>query len=205
VAGNSRIAEISGPFEEAFYVSYTQSYLSSETLQVLAAGEPEAISRGVVELIRSLAATMPVSGIRSMSRAVRGINGLLLFEVAAGLAGTLGFLGLVLAVVGVYGVMSYAVSRRTSEIGIRMAMGAQPGQVLGMICRQGAVVVALGLMTGLAMALGIGRLLGDFLVGVTPNDPITYFGVSALLAGGGAAARIMRTVGWVKSPSGGIV
>ncbi len=183
VVGNSRIGEISGPFEEAFYVPYTQSYLSSETLQVLAAGEPEATSRGAVEIIRSVAATMPVSGIRSMSRVVRGINGLLLFEVAAGLAGTLGFLGLVLAVVGVYGVMSYSVSRRTSEIGIRMAMGARPRQVLGMICREGAVVVALGLVTGMAGAFGIGRLLSDFLVGVTPNDPLTYAGVSVLLAG----------------------
>ena len=158
VVRNSRIGEISGPFEEAFYVPYTQSYLSSETLQVLAAGDPETISRGVLEIIRSAAAAMPISGIRAMSRAVQGINGLLLFEVAAGLAGTLGFLGLVLAVVGVYGVMSYSVSRRTSEIGIRMALGAQPRQVLGMICRQGAVVVALGLATGLATAFSIGIL-----------------------------------------------
>jgi len=118
-----------------------------------------------------------------MSRAVRGINGLLLFEVGASLASALGFLGLVLAVVGVYKVMSYSASRRASEIGIRMALGAQPRQVLGMICRQGAVLITLGLLTGLAAAFAIGRLLGDFLVGVTSYDPITYIGVSVLLAG----------------------
>jgi putative ABC transport system permease protein len=79
--------------------------------------------------------------------------------------------------------MSYSVSQRTSEIGMRMALGARPRQVLGMICRQGAVLVTLGLLTGLAAAFAIGHLLGDFLVGVTSNDPITYIGVSVLLAG----------------------
>ncbi len=181
VVKNTRIDQIYGPFEEAFYVPYTQSYLSSETLQVLAAGDSEVISRGLVDIIRSVAATMPVSGIRTMSRAIRGINGLLLFEIAAGLAGALGILGLVLAVVGVYGVMSYSVRRRTSEIGIRMALGAQPSEVLAMICRQGAILVGVGVLAGLAGAFAIGRLLSDFLVGVTPNDPLTYVGVSLLL------------------------
>jgi predicted permease len=180
---NTRIGEISGPFEEAFYVPYTQSYLSTETLQVSATGDPQVISRGVVEIIRSVAATMPVSGIRTMSRAIRGINGLLLFEIAAGLAGALGALGLLLAVVGIYGVMSYSVSRRTSEIGIRMALGAEPSQILRMICRQGAMVVGFGLLVGLAGAFAIGRLIRDFLVGVTPNDRVTYIGVSLLLGG----------------------
>jgi putative ABC transport system permease protein len=90
-------------------------------------------------------------------------------------------LGLVLAVVGVYGVMSYSVSRRTSEIGIRMALGAQPSEVLAMICRQGAILVGVGVLAGLAGAFAVGRLLSDFLVGVTPNDPLTYVGVSLLL------------------------
>jgi putative ABC transport system permease protein len=182
IAKNSRFDQVYGPFEEAFFVPYTQVYASTEILQIRASEKPEAVFRSVEEVIHSIAPTMPISGIRTMSRAVRGINGLLLFEIAAGLAGALGFLGLVLAVVGVYGVMSYSVSRRTSEIGIRMALGAQPGQVLAMICRQGAIVVGFGLLAGLAGAFAIGRLLSDFLVGVTPNDPVTYIGVSLLLA-----------------------
>jgi predicted permease len=180
---NTRFDQIFGPFEAAFYVPYTQRYSSSETLQVRTAVDPATMSRGVVDVVRSIAPSMPVSGVRTMERALRGINGLLLFEVAAGLAGALGVLGLTLAVVGVYGVMSYSVSRRTSEIGIRMALGAQPRQVLGMICRQGVVLIASGLLVGLLAAFAIGRLVSDFLVGVTPNDPLTYIGVSALLAG----------------------
>jgi predicted permease len=182
VVGNTRLDQLYGPFEEAFYVPYTQNYVSSETLQLRTAVNPEVISRAVIEVVRSIAPTMPVSGVRTMARALRGVNGLLLFEIAAGLAGALGVLGLALAVVGVYGVMSYSVSRRTSEIGIRMALGAEPRQVLGMICRQGALLISSGLLAGLVAAIGIGRLVSDFLVGVTPSDPITYLGVSLLLA-----------------------
>jgi predicted permease len=183
LVNNTRFDQVFGPFEAAFYVPYTQSYSSSETLQIRTAVDPAAMSGGVVDVVRSIAPTMPVSGVRTMERALRGINGLLLFEIAAGLAGALGVLGLILAVVGVYGVMSYSVSRRTSEIGIRMALGAQPRQVLGMIFRQGVVLIASGLLLGLLAACAIGRLVSDFLVGVTPNDPLTYVGVSLLLAG----------------------
>ena len=182
VVKNSRLAQVFGPFEEAFYVPYTQNYVASETLQVRTSANPESILPSVVEIVRSISPAMPVSGIRPMSRQVRGINGLLLFEIAAGLAGALGFLGLALAIVGVYGVMSYSVSQRTSEIGIRMALGAEPGQVLRLICRQGSMLIASGLLVGLLAAFAIGRLVSDFLVGVTPNDPVTYIGVSLVLA-----------------------
>jgi predicted permease len=180
---NSRLSQVYGPFEEAFYVPYTQNYVASETLQVRTSANPESMSPSVVEIVRSISPAMPVSGIRTMSHQVRGINGLLLFEIAAGLAGALGFLGLALAIVGVYGVMSYSVSKRTSEIGIRMALGAEPGQVLRLIFRQGSMLIASGLFVGLLAAFAIGRLVSEFLVGVTPNDPVTYCGVSLLLAG----------------------
>jgi putative ABC transport system permease protein len=182
VVRNTRIEDLFGPFEEAFYVPHMQSYSSSETLQLRTAADPEALSPEVLAIVRSIAPTMPVSGVRTMERALRGVNGLLLFEFAAGLAGALGALGLGLAVVGVYGVMSYAVSRRTSEIGIRMALGAEPNQILAMICRQGLILIASGLLVGLLAAFAVGHLVSDFLAGVSPNDPITYVGVSVLLA-----------------------
>jgi len=117
-----------------------------------------------------------------MTEALRGINGLLLFEIGASLAGALGVLGLILAVVGVYGVMSYAASQRTQEIGIRVALGAQRRDILRMIGRQGVVIVVGGMSVGLLAAFAVGRMAGDFLVGVAPSDPITYIGVSVLLA-----------------------
>jgi len=117
-----------------------------------------------------------------MTEALRGINGLLLFEIGASLAGALGVLGLILAVVGVYGVMSYAASQRTQEIGIRIALGAQRRDILRMIGRQGVVIVVGGMSVGLLAAFAVGRMAGDFLVGVAPSDPITHIGVSVLLA-----------------------
>ena len=110
------------------------------------------------------------------------MNGLLLFEIGAGLAAALGLLGLTLAIVGVYGVMSYSVSQRTQEIGIRIALGAQQGDILRMVGRQGLLIVIIGIPVGLLSAFAVGALVGDFLVGVTPRDPLTYISVSLLLA-----------------------
>jgi putative ABC transport system permease protein len=123
-----------------------------------------------------------VFGVQTMTQALHGFNGLLFFEIGAVLAGALGFLGLTLAMIGVYGVMSYSVSQRTREIGVRMALGAQPNAVLAMIARQGGFIIATGLFAGLLAAFAVARMVGDFFVGVTSTDPITYVGVSLLLS-----------------------
>ena len=97
------------------------------------------------------------------------------------MAAALGGLGLVLSVVGVYGVISYAASQRTHEIGVRMALGAQPGEILRMIFRQGIFIVVLGLLVGVACALAVARVVGTFLT-VSATDPLTYATVSIVLA-----------------------
>ena len=117
-----------------------------------------------------------------MTEALHGGNGLLLFELGATLAASLGFLGLVLTLVGLYGLTAYTVSQRTQEIGIRMALGAQRRDILRLVGRQGFLVIVAGLTAGLLAALTIGQLVGDFLVGVPPTDPITFVFVSTLLA-----------------------
>jgi predicted permease len=182
VVKNTRLEALYGPFQEAFYLPFEQAYTSSQILQVRAAANPEAKSRELVGIIQSIAPTMPVYGVRTMTRALHNLNGLLLFQLGAALAGALGALGLALAVVGIYGVTCYSVSRRTAEIGIRMALGAEPGQVLRTIGRQGFILIAAGLAGGWLAAFAIGSLLGDFLVGVSPRDPATYVVVSLLLA-----------------------
>ena len=182
VVQNSRMSQLYGVFEPIFYLPVTQSYVSTETLQIRSERNTQDAVAEVRSIAQSLAPAIPLYGVRTMTEALHGGNGLLFFEVGASLAAGLGFLGLILAVVGVYGVMSYAVSQRTQEIGVRIALGAQKRDILQMIGSRGAVIVASGLTVGLLAALAVGRLVSDFLVGITPSDPITYVGVSFLLA-----------------------
>ena len=128
-----------------------------------------------------------------MTAALQTGNGLLLFELGASLAAALGILGLILATVGVYGVMSYAVRQRRQEIGIRIALGAQRKDILSMVGRQGVLIVGTGLTVGVLVALAVGRLVSDFLVGITSTDPVTYIGVSALLAAVAGLATYVPT------------
>lgn len=182
VVRNGRMNQLYGDFEPLFYLPLAQSYASTETLQIRSQRSVQDTVSEVRAIAQSLAPAIPVYGVRTMTEALHGGNGLLFFELGASLAAALGLLGLILAVVGVYGVMSYAVSQRTQEIGVRMALGAQRRDILRMIGLRGALIVALGLTVGLFAALAAGRLVSGFLVGITSTDPFTYVGVSLLLA-----------------------
>jgi predicted permease len=182
VARNAVETDIFSPDEPFFYVPFSQSYQPVATLQLRSAGAPEAMARETTGLIHSLEPAMPVYDVQSMTTALDTLNGFLIFRFAAALAASLGILGLILAVVGVYGVISYAASQRTHEIGIRLALGAQPRQILKMIFRQGFLIVGAGVLAGVLAAAAMARLVGNLLFGVAPGDPLTYVSASALLA-----------------------
>ena len=112
-------------------------------------------------------------------------------RIAAIALGGFGMLALVLAATGIYGVMAYAVSRRTREIGIRMAIGATQAQVLASVARSAGVLIGVGLVLGLGMALFAGRGLERILYGVKPSDPLTFATVFAIMLGIGAAATFV--------------
>ncbi|MGB6876904.1 MAG: ABC transporter permease [Candidatus Acidiferrales bacterium] len=182
IAKNAVENEIFWPDEPFFYLPFPQFYQPVATLQLRSAGAPEAMARETTGLIYSLESAMPVYDVQSMTTALDTVNGFLMFRFAAALAASLGILGLILAVVGVYGVISYAANQRMHEIGIRLALGAQPMQILKMIFRQGFIIVGAGVLAGVLAAEAMARLVGNLLFGVPPGDPLTYVTASALLA-----------------------
>lgn len=182
VVKDSHVRSITGTIGPYFYLPLDQHYTgnSLDTLQVRTSVAPALMIPQVEHIIESLAPTMPAFDVQTMVQSLDTLNGLLLFQIGAGLAAALGFLGLVLAVVGVYGVISYAASQRTHEIGVRMALGAKPIQILGMVFRQGMLIVVIGLAVGMVAAFASARVLKSFLV-VSATDPATYITVAAAL------------------------
>jgi ABC-type antimicrobial peptide transport system permease subunit len=130
--------------------------------------------------ILALDPALDVDGVAPMSEQVgRALSAL---RLASTLIGVFGLLALLLAGIGLYGVMAWTVSRRTREIGVRMALGAQAGDVLKLVIRQGALLVGIGVAAGLGAALLVMRLIESLLYGVSRNDPATFAAVVALLA-----------------------
>jgi ABC-type antimicrobial peptide transport system permease subunit len=133
--------------------------------------------------IHDLASDVPITQVQSMTQSLQGANGFFFFRFGAQLAATMGLLGLILAVVGIYSVVSYAAAQRTQEIGIRMAMGAAPRDILKMVLRQGLGVVGIGLGLGLVVALAGTRVMGSLFIGIKPTDPLTFIVVVLMLTG----------------------
>jgi putative ABC transport system permease protein len=171
-----------------FYLPLAQNFSPVSVLQVRSKGPPESLIPGVEEEIRQLAPGLPIFSVGTMQQVVHGLTGLFFFRLAASLAGAMGILGLTLAVVGVYGVVSFMVSQRTHEIGIRMALGAERLDILRLALWQGLALVITGVLTGLVVAWALTRAMSRVLIGVTPNDPETYVIISLLLSAVALAA-----------------
>jgi predicted permease len=166
----------------AFYVPMEQSYMPLRTIHVRTSVPPEGMEQQIAAQLQELAPGLPISGMRTLRADLEGINGYLFFRLGAQLTTAIGVLGLILAVVGVYSVVSYAAVQRTHEIGIRMALGAKPQDILTMVLGQSLIVIGVGIVIGLAAAFAGTRLLGSLLVGVSSNDPATFVIVAVTLA-----------------------
>jgi ABC-type antimicrobial peptide transport system permease subunit len=139
--------------------------------------------------MQALDASLPLYNTRTLEE--QRTSSLYTSRLAATLLTMFGLLALLLAAVGLYGVMAYTVNRRTREIGIRLALGAQGHEVRRLVMVEGATIVALGLVLGLGGALAATRLAGSFLYGVTQTDPIAYGSAALLLS----AVTLLATVG----------
>jgi putative ABC transport system permease protein len=167
----------------AFYVPVEQSYMPLRTIHVRTSVPPEGMEQQIAAQLQELAPGLPILGMRTLSADLEGINGFLFYRLGAQLTTAIGLLGLILAVVGVYSVVSYAAVQRTHEIGIRMALGAKPQDILTMVLGQSLIVIGVGIVIGLGAAFAGTRLLGSLLVGVSSSDPATFVIVAVTLAG----------------------
>ncbi len=143
-------------------------------------GEPAAFTNTLRQAVIGLDPDLPIYWPRTMDEVVAKER--FLFDLFGGMFASFGAVALMLAAIGIYGVTAFSVGRRTREIGVRMALGARPGDVLRMILRQGTARLAVGLGIGLAAGLGVSFLLASFLFGVSPTDPLTYATIAVFLA-----------------------
>ncbi len=165
----------------AWYVPYEQSENTQPLdLVVKAKGDPSSLTAAIVDAVRSVDRDQPVSNVTTMKDHVAGV--LITDRFSAVLMGALAALGLTLAIIGVYGVMAYSVSRQTGEMGLRVALGASPWDILKMAMGRGARLVAIGLSVGLVGALMLTRFLSGSLYGMNPDDPLTFGVVCLILA-----------------------
>ncbi len=157
-----------------------QEYAPAAALIVRTADDPSAPLNSLRTQIRSIDRNMPLRNVGTVSEQIE--QGLWAPRMGAALLSIFGALALVLAVIGIYGVMSYNVAQRTQEIGFRIALGAQPRDVLLLVLRQGMTLAALGAAGGLVAALLSGRLVGNLLFGIRPQDPATLAIVIVVLS-----------------------
>jgi predicted permease len=159
--------------------TYVPGVNHSATFELRTAVNPESIIPAVQTVVSQVDSNLPVFGISTQSQTIDQ----LLFQerLIARLSSLFGLLALILACVGLYGLLSFEVTRRTREIGIRMALGAQAGNVLRIVIAQGIALAAVGVVIGVGVAIGVTRYLGSILFDVHPGDPITQVAVGTLL------------------------
>jgi macrolide transport system ATP-binding/permease protein len=178
------------PPQAYVWTPFAQDYRAQMTLVVRTTADPASMAAAMRATTRALDPDMPSFDVRTLEsffekRAMLGPR------LIAQMVTAIGMMGLLLAVVGLYAVVAYAVNRRTREIGIRMAIGARPGDVLRMVLNQGLGFTVAGLAMGIALAFFAMRFLVGFAVGVQPHDPIVFIGVPLILA------AVMMAACWI--------
>ncbi|MGB7922147.1 MAG: ABC transporter permease [Pyrinomonadaceae bacterium] len=180
IAGDGKYFSIGEDPRPFIYFPLLQNYESNAILLVRTTSDPKSMIGAIRSEVQKMDRNLPVYDVRTLTEHM----GLSLFpaRIAATLLGAFGLLALSLAAIGVYGVMSYSVAQRTHEIGIRMALGARPRDVLRLVVQQGMMLALIGLVIGLLGALTLTRLMSSLLYGVSATDAGTYLVISLLLA-----------------------
>jgi ABC-type antimicrobial peptide transport system permease subunit len=148
--------------------------------EVRAEGPPATIVSELRSAVRQTDASLPLIALKTQAEETS--EALSFQHLLARLTTIFGLLALLLAMIGLYGTLAYAVTRKTREIGIRMALGAKPVNTLGMVLRQGITLTLIGVALGVVATLGATRLISSMIFGVSPYDPLTFVAVAAILS-----------------------
>jgi ABC-type antimicrobial peptide transport system permease subunit len=161
------------------FVPYAYLQTPNTGLLVRASGDAVSLTPAIRAAVRASDPSLPVFAASSMEEIRR--LGFWQYRLFGQMFGAFGALAVVLAIVGVYGMLSYSVSQRTQEFGVRMALGAAPRDVRGMMVRQGLTLAGWGIGVGVVGAFGITRVTRSLLYNVTPTDPVSFAGVAVLM------------------------
>ena len=186
VVADAKLYGLDAAIEPAIYVPHMQHPAESMGLAVQTQGDPAALASAVRSEILKLDPEQPISSVRTMEKVLS--DSLMLRRVSMLMLAVFAALALTLAAVGIYGLTAYSVSRRTHEIGLRVALGASQAEVLRLIVVRGLVISVIGAAIGLAAALQLTRALSGMLYGVTATDPLVFAGVPLLLVAVSAIA-----------------
>jgi predicted permease len=179
VAGDVHLVQLNQPAPPTVFLAYTTQVIFGATVAVRTAGDPQSLADAVRGLVATIDPDVPVQRVRTQEEEIR--YSLREERLFATLAAALGGLALLLACIGVYGLMAYAVARRTPEIGVRMALGAERGTVLRMVVGDAARLTASGLVIGLALTAAGSRFLESRLFGLTPSDAASQAAAAGVL------------------------
>jgi predicted permease len=181
VVGTTIVGRIGEDPQPVAYFPMRQQYSPFASLLVRTTGNPEALLGAVRTGVQQLDKNLAFTNAQTVQQILG--QGLWAARMGAALLGLFGALALILASIGIYGVLAYSVAQRTSEIGLRMALGAQPHQVLRLVLKQGMLLALVGATVGVLLALPVARLASGLLYGVSASDPRTYAGITLLLMG----------------------
>ncbi|HTZ47161.1 MAG TPA: ABC transporter permease [Verrucomicrobiae bacterium] len=189
VVADARQSELQQAPQPTIFLSNSQAPMYFATLVVRAEGDPRALSQSIEDAIHRVDPDQPVSDVQTMSSVFSASVASPRFQ--ATLLGVFAAIAMALAIVGIYGVVSYSVSQRTNEIGIRIAMGAASKHIVGMVLGEALLLTALAIAIGLCVAVALSRVLQSLLFEVTPTDPLTLGVVACVILAIAAVAAVL--------------
>ena len=189
VARDGKYGRLNEQPRNYMYVPLAQMFRHDALLIVRTSGDPAAVMPALHATIADLDPNLPLFDVRTMAEHMK--LSVFIPRIAGTILGLFGVLAVVLSVVGLYSVVAFGVAQRTREIGVRLALGATPGDILRLVLRQGLVLTAVGLAIGMVLALGAARAIASQLVGVAPTDVVSFAGTALVLAGVALSACVL--------------